>query len=217
MLRNILLSLLVAVASGCASLPSKPVTEESHQLWAQRQQQLKPFVNWAIRGRVALFVDDKVYNLGMGWTRKDQHHQLNLEAALGQGMVRLEKTPGHAEMTTSEGETHYGHNAQQLLAQTTHLILPVEGLETWIKGLGHENSPYLPNIDANGRATTLTQDGWKINYFDYELTTLKPDLQLELPHKLYLKRENLALKIVIDQWATDPASETSPLFADFPD
>jgi outer membrane lipoprotein LolB len=217
MLRNILLSLLVAIVSACASLPSKPVTEESHQLWQQRQQQLKSLTNWAIRGRVALFVDDKVYNLGMAWTRKDQHHIINLEAALGQGMIRLEKTPGHAEMTTSEGETYYGHNAQQLLTRTTQLTLPVEGLETWIKGLGHENSPNLPDIDADGRAISLSQDGWKINYFDYELTTLKPDLQLELPHKLYLKRENLALKIVIDQWVIDPVTETSPLFSDFPE
>jgi outer membrane lipoprotein LolB len=217
MLRNILLSLLVAIISACASLPSKPVTEESHQLWEQRQQQLKPLVNWAIRGRVALFVDDKVYNLGMSWTRNAQHHQLNLEAALGQGVIRMKKTPGQAEMTTSDGETHYGHNAQQLLAQTTQLTLPVEGLETWIKGLGHENSPYLPDIDAEGRATTLSQDGWKINYFDYALTTLAPDLKLELPHKLYLKHENLALKIVIDQWAAAPVAETSPLFSDFPE
>ncbi len=217
MLRNILLSLLVAVISACASLPKKPVTEESYRLWEQRQQQLKPFVNWAIRGRVAIFVDDKVYNLGMSWTRKSQHHLLNLEAALGQGMIRLEKTPEQAEMTTRDGETYYGHNAQQLLAQTTQLTLPVEGLESWIKGVPHENPPYLPDIDADGRATTLTQDGWKINYFDYELTTLAPDLQLELPHKLYLKHENLALKIVIDQWTTESATETSPLFSDFPE
>jgi outer membrane lipoprotein LolB len=217
MFRLILLSLLVAITSGCASLPSKPVTEESHQLWEQRQQQLKTVKNWAIRGRIALFVDDKVYNLGMSWTRKDQYHLINLEAALGQGMIRLIKKPGQAEMTTSDGITHYGHNAQQLLAQTTQLTLPVKGLETWIKGLGHENSPYLPDIDAEGRATTLTQDGWKINYFDYELTTLEPDQAIELPHKLYMKHENLALKIVIDQWTTDPVTETSPLFSDFPE
>jgi outer membrane lipoprotein LolB len=217
MLRNIILSLLVAVISACASLPSKPVTEESQQLWQQRQLQLKSLQDWSIRGRVAIFVDDKVYNLGMDWQREKDHHILKLEAALGQGMARLEKTPGHAEMTTSEGDTRYGNNAQQLLAQTTQLALPVEGLESWIKGIGHENSPYQPKIDGDGRAISLSQDGWKINYFDYELTTLTPELKLELPHKLYLKRENLALKIVIDQWTTDPTAETSPLFSDFPD
>lgn len=216
MLRIIFLSLLVTVISACASMPVKPVTERSHQLWEQRQQQLNLLVNWAIRGRVALFVDDQVYNLGISWIRNNDHHLINLEAAMSQGLIRLEKSPGHAQMTTSEGETYYGNNAQQLLAQTTQLTLPVEGLESWIKGQGHENSACVPDIDAEGRATTLTQDGWKINFFDYEPGSLNSQQQLELPHKLYLKHDNLALKIVIDQWESEPAPEASPLFADFP-
>lgn len=208
--------LLVAIVTGCATPQLQPITEESHQLWAQRQQTLHQFNHWSLRGRVALFIDDRVYNLGLGWKRDQDQHVLNLEAAMGQGVIHLEKNPGHAQMSTPEGETHYGNNAQQLLQQTTQLTIPVEGLETWIKGLAHEQSPYLPDIDASGRVVTLSQDGWKINYFDYQTQTLNNGATLELPSKLYLKRANLALKIVIDQWQDAQNPEISPLFADFP-
>ncbi len=217
MLKKILLPCLVLVLSACATLPEKAITDESHQLWQQQQQHLQPLVNWYIRGRVALYVNDEVYNLGMSWSRNNQHHSIKLEAALGQGVIQLKKTPGHAEMTTTEGETYTGTNAQQLLQRVTQLTLPVEGLQSWIKGLAQENSSFVPDIDAEGHLITLQQDGWKINYFDYQRTSFTTGQQYELPHKLYLKRDNLALKIVIDQWTAQEAVESSPLFSDFPE
>lgn len=217
MLKKILLPCLALLLSACATLPEKAITDESHQLWQQHQQQLRPLLSWHIRGRVALFVNNEVYNLGMSWSRNDQHHSIKLEAALGQGVILLKKTPVHAELTTIEGETYTGTNAQQLLQQVTQLTLPVEGLQSWIKGLALENSSFVPDIDAEGRLITLQQDGWQINYFDYQRTDFSAGQQYELPHKLYLKRDNLALKIVIDQWTTQQAVESSPLFSDFPE
>lgn len=211
------LSLLVALISACASITPKPVTEQSYQLWEQRQEKLKGFNQWAMRGRVALFVNEDVYNLGMGWIREGQHHIINLEAALGQGMMQLDKKPGQAQLTTSEGETSYGNSAQQLFQQATGLTLPVEGLESWVKGIPRDNSPYLPEIDAEGRVILLSQDGWKINYFDYQPETLSPSHSIDLPHKLYLKQDHIALKIVIDQWHNEIESPASPLFSDFPE
>jgi outer membrane lipoprotein LolB len=217
MQRFFLLSLLVALLSACASIAPKPVTEQSYQRWNQRLTQLQGFNQWAMRGRVALFVNDDVYNLGMGWIRERQHHVINLEAALGQGMIQLDKKPGQAQLTTSEGETSYGNSAQQLLLQATGLTLPVEGLESWVKGIPHNNSSYVPKIDAEGRVISLSQDGWNINYFDYQPEALSPSYSVDLPHKLYLKQDHIALKIVIDQWHNEIESPASPLFSDFPE
>ena len=217
MIRKYLLPCYLAfLLVGCASVPPQPVTDESHDLWQQQQQLLRTLLDWHIRGRVALFVNNEVYNLGMSWLRSDQHHSIKLEAALGQGVFLLEKTPGHALMTTSEGESYSGNNAEQLLQQVTRLTLPVEGLQSWIKGLAHQDSNYLPDIDANGLVRSLQQDGWRINYFDYQPTTIAKG-QYDLPHKLYLKRDNIALKIVIDQWAVQKTGSSSPLFSDFPE
>jgi outer membrane lipoprotein LolB len=136
--------LIVAVAIGllasCATTPQLSVTDESHEQWQQRQLNLKDLDHWSIRGRVAVFSRDDVYNLGLGWKRQGTVSQVKLEATLGQGVIQLNKSDHSVELTTSEGDRYEGDNAQQVLLNSTGLMIPVEGLESWIKGIPHDNT-----------------------------------------------------------------------------
>ena len=219
MTRLFFLSALILVLNGCATTPdlSAPVTDESHERWSQRQQQLSSIDHWQIRGRVALFVDDDVYNLGLNWMLNNDHSTLKLEAALGQGMIKLEKNNSHVTLLTNEGKSYSGQNAEQVLRQATGWSIPVIGLESWIKGINHNNSDYLPDIDSMGRASTLLQDDWKINYLQYNEVQLAENNNPELPRKIYMKRQNLALKIVIDQWQAQQNTSRSEIFPTFKD
>ncbi|MDJ0832161.1 MAG: lipoprotein insertase outer membrane protein LolB [Gammaproteobacteria bacterium] len=215
-MRLIVLSLLVALLGGCATPQPPPlVTDESHEQWSQRQQQLAGLDAWSIRGRVALYLDDDVYNLGLGWTRQQQDNRIKLEASLGQGLVLLEKNGHEVKLTTSEGETFYGSNAQQVLWQSTGWSIPIEGLVYWIKGINHPDSAYLPLIDHQGRATSLQQDDWQINFLEYRDARLEQFNNPALPRKMYMKREKVALKILIDQWQAEQNLNPSRLFPDF--
>lgn len=219
MLRFIAITALILALYGCTTTTQQshlPVTDESHELWAQRQQLLSGMNDWEIRGRVALFVNDKVYNLGLSWVLAKQHFSMKLEAALGQGMIALNKNGQEVSLTTSKGEKFIGSNAEQVLRQSTGWSLPVEGLQSWIKGINHQHSDYLPDIDHVGRARSLSQDNWLINYFDYK-RPVNSDISLDLPRKIYMKRQNLALKIVIDQWQTQQNTIESDIFPTFED
>ncbi len=219
MSRYLLLTALILALNGCVTTPelSEQITDESHDRWAQRQQKLSSVHNWEIRGRVALFAGDDVYNLGLSWILEENHSTLKLEAALGQGMIQLEKNKTAVTLTTTKGETYFGENAEQVLLQSTGWSIPVEGLESWIKGINHNNSEYFPDIDSAGRARSLRQDDWKINYLKYEKTTADGQNNLELPQKIYMKRQNLALKIVIDQWQAQQNTSASEIFPTFKD
>ena len=217
MFRLFVLSALILVLGGCVTTPdtSEPVTDESHELWSQRQQQLSTIHNWEIRGRVALFVDDDVYNLGLDWKLGKNHSTLKLEAPLGQGLIQLDKKDSQVTLVTSEGKNCSGLNAEQVLLQSTGWSIPVEGLESWIKGINHDNSGYLPDIDSSGKALTLLQDNWRINFLQYKESLLANYNNPTLPHKIYMKRQNLALKIVIDQWQAQQNTTTTDLFPSF--
>jgi len=219
MFRLFFVSALLVLLSSCATThpTEEPITDESHELWSQRQQQLSAIHYWKLRGRVALFVDEDVYNLGLSWELNKDHSKLKLEAALGQGVVQLEKNNTEVKLVTSEGETFSGQNSAQVLRQSTGWSIPVEGLEFWIKGINHDNSDYLPDIDSAGRATSLSQDGWQINFLEYSSTSLSEFNNPDLPHKIYMKRKNLALKIVIDQWQPQQNASSSELFPVFPE
>ena len=212
------LSLLTAILAGCSSMPvaPPPITAESHQQWQQRQQQLAALDQWSIRGRVALYVDDDIYNLGLGWIRNRGDNRIKLEASLGQGMLLLEKIDHRVRLTTAEGEIYLGTKAQQVLWQSTGWSIPIEGLEFWIKGINHPDSAYRPLIDHNGLATSLQQDDWQINFLEYEEVRLRNGYNPILPRKMYMKREQLALKIQIDQWQAQQDLQPSELFPVFP-
>lgn len=218
-MRLVLISALVVALSSCATAPelTAPITDESHEKWSQRQQQLSTQKHWQIHGRVALFANDDVYNLGLHWVMNESRSKLNLEAALGQGMIELEKTNTHVSLLTSDGKSYLGQNAEQVLYQATGWSIPVEGLAAWIKGINHADSDYLPDIDAAGRVSSLQQDNWTINYLEYSQVKSVDQRITDLPRKIYMKRQNLALKIVIDQWQPQQNTQASEIFPSFRD
>lgn len=217
MLRLFLLALLAFALSGCATLPDEqPVTDLSHTLWQQRLLHLGTLKQWHVRGRVALFIKDDVYNLGLDWQRNGDDSTLKLEAALGQGMVQLSSHTGAVKLETSEGKSYFGNNAEQVLKAATGWSLPVAGLQSWIKGVPHPRSDYLPDINVHGHARLIRQDGWKINFIDYQKVRLRHFGEVTLPEKLYLKRDQVALKIVIDQWQNQSDSPIDDVFPQFP-
>jgi outer membrane lipoprotein LolB len=215
MLRLALFSLLGLLLTACVT-PSGPVNKHSHKAWQQRLQQLEELEQWQIRGRVAVFVDNEVYNLGLSWQRDGADSNMNFEASLGQGFIQLNKNSNGVELETSEGTHYEGSNAQQVIYRATGLTIPVEGLQSWTKGIPHTHSTFEHEIDADGRAAHIVQDGWFINYLDYEAVQLPTFGEIDLPRKLYMKHDRLALKVVIDQWRNQGAPADAELFPDFP-
>ncbi len=208
------LPLLLALSLlGACSTGSIPVTDQSHGLWLQRQAPLRDFDQWHLRGRVALFIDEEVYNLGLDWIHGRGDNSLTLEAALGQGMVRIRRLGDAYQLSTADGEVRRADSAERLLRQVTGWDIPVEGLEYWVRGLPAPGSPAQPEIDASGRLKILQQDGWWIHYLDYD----EPANALPaLPRRLYMKRGRVRIKIVIDQWQKAPTRPRDKLFPDFP-
>ncbi len=216
MFRLFIIGLLGTTLAACTTITKeKTVTDESHEQWQKRQYILQPLQQWSIRGRVALFVDEKVYNLGLAWKRNGQDSTIKLEASFGQGVILLEKQTTRTSLTTSSGEHFSGIQAEQVLHQATGLVIPVEGLEAWVKGIPHLSTTSTPDIDAAGLAKTIEQDGWWINYLKYEKTDMLLNGDLVLPRKMYMKRDNMAIKIVIDQWQPDTSPPEPALFPQF--
>lgn len=217
-MRILVAALLAVLLSACVSdrLNDQPITEQSHELWQLRQQQLNHLESWALRGRIALFVEDKVYNLGMSWQRQQQFSDITLEAALGQGFLQIRLSPEQTLLTTSEGKQYQGADAEQVLYETTGWSIPIQGLKHWILGIQHPGSSFSPDIDVLGRAKSLKQDNWTINYLDYKTNNTILEAAVDLPRRIYMKRYDIALKIVIDQWQDEGSAPEQPdLFPDF--
>jgi len=206
----------VFVISACTTLPKTQSNEQNQADWQQYQLEAGRVNRWDLHGRAAIFVDDEVHNVGLSWQRNPDEFVIVLEAPFGQGVIRVESSRETAlpvKLSLPDSQVVYGQSAESALQQTVGWSIPVSGLEYWIKGLPQKSDSYSHTLNVDGRLKSLLQNGWRINFLDY---FDNDDSTKGLPRKLYLKRDGLALKIVIEHWQKPASISTSPeLFPEF--
>jgi outer membrane lipoprotein LolB len=73
--------------------------------------------------------------------------------------------------------------------------LPLDGLRYWVLGVAAPGSAATPQRDADQHLVRLTQQGWRIDYLGYKRVD-----GTDLPGKIFLQRDEVEVKLVIDAW-----------------
>ncbi len=211
-----LLFLTVFLLNACTTIVKTPVTEQSLKNWAKYQLEVSRIDNWDLHGRVAVFANDEVHNIGLSWRHNVDEFLMILEAPFGQGVIRLESNHGaglEVKLSLPDGRTVYAETAESALEKVVGWPIPVSGLKSWIRGLPQNKSRFSHELNGDGRLISLQQNDWRIDYLDY-FGFEEP--ARGLPRKLYLKHTRLALKIVIEYWQKPEVnSGETNLFPDF--
>jgi outer membrane lipoprotein LolB len=222
-LRLLTIGLLLLV-SACSNLPVVPVTKKSEQNWQLHQQQLAQIDHWEIHARAAILVNtanldgDKVYPVGISWSRQQAQFSMIIEAPFGQGVIRIKSNPStdtdkRFKLTLADGKYRLGPTPEALLTELLGWAIPVSGLKSWVKGSPQPETDYTYELYGEGRLKSMRQDGWLINYLAYFPSE---EQTLPLPKRIYLKHKNLGIKIVIERWAQLEAQvEPESIFPNF--
>jgi len=182
--RPFLAAIVLALSTGCAvlepaSAPPRPAREA--------------IAAFRIEGRIAVHHANENFSAGIDWRHDAQSDEMLISGPLGQGLARLSARPGAALLETSGQQQYAAENLEDLSAQVFGIRLPVSGLERWV--LGHAISGDAVSIDATGRLTALSEQGWMVEYLRYESDA--PDA---LPALLRAQREDIEVRLVIDNW-----------------
>lgn len=171
-----------------------------------RQQLLLDFNDWDIHARAAIRLKGEAYNIGIRWQRQAENSRILLEAPFGQGVFRIESgTGGTYRLRLSDGRVSENKTAEALLEDMIGWSLPISGLEYWIRGLPRPDSTYSHHLDQDGRARSINQDQWVIDYRDY----FARQEGLQLPRRIKLLSETVTFKLVIERWQ-QPESDVRP-------
>ena len=81
-----------------------------------------------------------------------------------------------------------------MLNQALGWSVPIESMRAWLLGLPASRADSY-TLDPQGRLLTLDSQGWTIEYKRYNDKD-----GFNLPSKLELRRSELTLRLVIDQW-----------------
>ncbi len=180
---------LLALLGGCAGSTVVPMQSRP----AQAEQ--APF---AFNGRVASRHEGQSNSAGVRWTHRGDTDEILLLAPLGQTVARL-KGDARGVVLEADGKYYAAKDAESLTEQVLGWHLPMAGLRYWVLALPAPGSIAEMERAADGRISVLRQDGWEIRYLRY--ASEAPD---SLPLRLTLQRDGMELKLLIDEWESQP-------------
>lgn len=186
--------LILTLLSSCATPPT--VSPEAGTAWAARQSRLMRFNTWRADGRIGVISGQDGWHANFLWAQQDSGYRIDLIGPLGQGRVVVESDGWEVRVQTQDGQNWSAPDADDLLERTLGVRLPVNGLRYWARGLPEPGSTPVLQMDASGRLTRLEQNGWVIEYPAYASTLFN----LDLPARITARREDLSVKLVIEQW-----------------
>ena len=183
--------------AGCAVTPVAK-TEPSitaRKLRAQHLQQLASIEQFSIQGRIGVQTIGKGFSGSLQWQHNNAEDNIDLYSPLGSQVASIRKTPDQVTLKDSAGKSFSAADAETLTQETLGWRLPLTGLADWSIGRPTQ-SPIQNSIwNEQGLLTILEQDGWKIEYDNYEQQGA-----YMLPGKIFLKSDKLNLKLLVEKW-----------------
>jgi outer membrane lipoprotein LolB len=161
--------------------------------------------NFGLIGRISVKGGKEGFSGGVQWHHKGESDEILLLSPLGQILAQIKRTPGGVHLTTSEQKSYYAADVESLTEQGLGWRLPLRGLQYWVQGMNSPATASAMDLDIDGRVVAMRQDGWEISYLDYFpiLQTQAALAQTVRPRLLMLKRSNLQIKLIIDNWNLD--------------
>lgn len=184
--------------SACAIAPvnqhaAQPASLAIHQA---HLSSLAHIMQFSLKGRLGIVTQPKGFSGRIDWQHTGTQDAIALYSPFGSKVASINKTPDGVALTTQKGEIIQANDVESLTEKTLGWQLPLAGLSDWALGRPTSSSIDASTWDENGRLTTLTQDGWLIQYADYSANNGG-----FLPNKITLKHEKISLKLLVEQWS----------------
>ncbi len=190
--------LLTAILGGCSTAP--PIvsnTPQQQRLYQQHLNKIASIKQFSLKGRIAVNTKGKGYSGGLTWVHNPESDKLEMFSPLGSKVSEITKNSVEVVLISSDGKHFNAIDAETLTQNTLGWRLPLSGLVDWI--VGHPATAGGPatdiTLDEFGRIMTLKQDGWDIEYAQYN-----DNNSYFLPSKITLRSPKVNLKLVVEQW-----------------
>ena len=148
-----------------------------------------------LTGRVSVKFGSDAAGGRFGWEHTPAGDDMLISNALGQGVAHIVRNDAIARLTTADKQVYQAHDVGALTEKVLGWRLPLAGLPDWVRGRAMAQVPGQTKLDAEGRLAELKQSGWLVEYLDYSDG---------LPVRLRLSRNDVEIRLAIDQWRSLP-------------
>ena len=188
-----------------------PVAETPGSLWQQRHKQLTTFVDWDLKGRLAVRAGERCESASLIWKRSGVEQEIQLFGPFGGGRVLISQKLDRALLADTAGQKIEGQSAEEVLFSALAWSVPFTEMGYWVRGLPAPGEHDGIGLDYGGRARHLTQRGWQIEYPEYRTFQ-----GVELPNRIVIRAlpgtvtlnhgdptpvDPISVKLVIGSWS----------------
>jgi outer membrane lipoprotein LolB len=203
-LRPLFFALLILLLAGCVNQPSRiPMGN-----WDERQALLETFDHWQISGKLGVRVPKDSGSANLRWQQTQREYTLDLSGPLGSGRALITGKPGHVSLQQPGQPNLTAKTPEELILQSTGWQIPVTQLTFWVRALPNPKQP-ITHWEKNelNQLTRLEQDGWRIQYSQYQTIISTTGEQTLLPGRVVAEYNDARLTLVIREWQLDKASK----------
>jgi len=188
--RRLAALLLVLLVSACAVTPdtTAPVDRDRHQ------RDLQALSRWHLNGKLAIQSPTLRESGYVDWRQDGDTYRINLYGPLGSGSVELTGDDTSVRLR-HRGEEQQARDPELLLYERTGLLLPVELLYYWVRGLPAPGVVRQQEAWDRGLLTSMRQAGWRVQFADY-----RPAYGLMLPARVTLEQAETRVVLLVKQW-----------------
>jgi len=210
--QHVLLWILFAFfMQSCAQLPKQPIVQV-HTANFSHFTRLQAINDFQLHGRMALQHAGEGFSGKINWLHEPTKDSIDLFSPFGSQVAKLEKVNQQMTFIDDIGHRTVAQDEKSLMQNQLGWYIPIEALVDWSLGRSHlindkemSKTVFEANhlqFDEQGRLQTFIQDGWKIEYHDYQTTQ-----GYDLPSKLTLRKDDLYLKLIIESWEIHSPSQ----------
>ncbi|MGE4355546.1 lipoprotein insertase outer membrane protein LolB [Halothiobacillus sp.] len=192
---------ITTLLGGCAQQPvsldqASSIQNRLNPAWQAHEEAVRQVTDWQCIGRIAIRTENQGGTVNLNWQQAGETAKIVLNAPLNQGTVQLVGRPDMMLITDSAGHRRLTSNPEASIEQLTGWKIPITALPDWIRGLPHDKNAMI-QLNERGRLRTLSDDGWLI---DYESYMPVPGLDLDMPRKISVSRNDIRLRLIVESW-----------------
>jgi outer membrane lipoprotein LolB len=174
--RSALCIAAAAIVGACAALP---------------ELRPPPPGGFELSGRAAISNARNSGSVRFFWRHSNDADEMLVTSPVGQGIARITREGDWFRLVTGDKKEYAAADAESLTDQALGWRLPLSGLPDWVQARASPGRPATVTGQP-GEGLEIRQDGWQVAYDEFRAGR---------PFRMRLSREDLVIRLVVDQWA----------------
>ncbi|MDR5875640.1 lipoprotein insertase outer membrane protein LolB [Halomonas sp. CUBES01] len=184
----------VVFLAGCASQAPQDDGGRQSGDWDDQKAEVETFETWTLVGKAGLRTPEENTSANLDWNQHPYYFRMLISGPFGGGRTVLEGREGRFSLSNSDGRFE-AESPEALMEEQLGWALPVSAMPDWVRGLPGDHDSYQLETDELGFPSHLKQDGWDIDYRDWERFE-----GMWLPRRLVMNYNDIRITLVVNEW-----------------